>query len=149
MNALLGEISYTATGKTNIAKLMIELGLVKSDTGPFVILRRNRGSLLKRPKTDGIEITAEGRADWVGSLELRDEPVNEQAMRNTARVMIDIKADGAGRRRGREPAGICCIQRGDYSRHRRRSVSPCHGHRGNDERGIDVGLMTRDDCPSG
>ena len=44
----------------------------------------------------GIEITAEGRADWVGSLELRDAPVNGNAMRNTARVMIDLKADVLG-----------------------------------------------------
>lgn len=91
--AVLGEINYTAARKKKMVKLMTELGLEKSDTSEFVILRRNRGSLLKRPKSGGIEITAEGRADWAGSLELTDEPVDENSMRNTARVMIDLKAD--------------------------------------------------------
>jgi hypothetical protein len=35
-----------------------------------VILRRNRGELVKRPQGGGIEIVADGRAGWVGSLEL-------------------------------------------------------------------------------
>lgn len=60
LNALLGEINYTAARREKIAQLMITLGLEKSDIGPFVILRRNKGNLLKRPKTGGIEITATG-----------------------------------------------------------------------------------------
>ena len=76
-----------------MAALMSKLGLEKSDTGLFVILRRNRGGLLKRPRDGGIEITAKGRADWIGSPELRSEPIRETPMRNTARVMIDIAAD--------------------------------------------------------
>ncbi|WEX08022.1 hypothetical protein [Chelativorans sp. AA-79] len=75
LNALLGESTYPAARKRKMAELMLDLGLEKSDTGPFVILRRNRGGLVKRPKAGGIEIIAEGRADWVGSLELRDEPI--------------------------------------------------------------------------
>jgi hypothetical protein len=93
LNALLGEFSYSAAAKREMIKLMIELGLEKSDEGPFVILRRNRGGLLKRPRDGGIEIIADARADWVGSLELRDEPIDENSMRNTARAF------------GRDPVG--------------------------------------------
>ncbi len=93
LNQLLGEPNYTAIRKQKMVQLMLDLGLEKSDTGPFVILRRNKGKLLKRPKTGGIEILAAGRADWVGSLELIDEPVDEAAMRNTARVIIDLQPD--------------------------------------------------------
>jgi hypothetical protein len=96
LNALLGEFSYSAAAKREMIKLMIELGLEKSDEGPFVILRRNRGGLLKRPRDGGIEIIADARADWVGSLELRDEPIDENSMRNTARVLSDLKADVIG-----------------------------------------------------
>lgn len=96
LNGLLGLITYSPADKTRMVELMRDLGLEKSDTGPFVILRRNRGGLLRRPKEGGVAIEADGRADWVGSLELRDEPVNEHAMRNTARVMIDLKADVLG-----------------------------------------------------
>ncbi len=66
LNALLGDLDYPAAAKARMVTLLTELGLAKTDTGAFVILRRNRGGLLRRPKTGGIEIVADGRADWVG-----------------------------------------------------------------------------------
>lgn len=149
LNALLGQISYSDADKARMAQLMIELGLEKSDTGPFVLLRRNRGGLLKRPKTGGITITAGGRADWVGSFELRDEPINEHAMRNTARVMIDIEADVLGVVEAESRPVLAAFNTeilpaldGEAFRH----VMVIDG---NDERGIDVGLMSRSGYPIG
>jgi hypothetical protein len=101
LSELLGEPGYAAVAKAEMVRLMIELGLETSDTGPYVILRRNRGGLLRRPRAGGIEVIADGRADWVGSLELRDAPIDERAMRNTARVLI------AGQRNDRE---VPCVQ---------------------------------------
>lgn len=149
LNALLGEIAYSDAAKREMASLMIELGLEKSDIGPFVILRRNRGGLLKRPKSGGIEIVADGRADWVGSFELRDEPIDEHAMRNTARVIVDLKADVLGVVEAESRPVLSEFNRlllpslgGDAFRH----VMVIDG---NDERGIDVGLVTRSDFPIG
>lgn len=149
LNGLLGQIQYSAADKTRMAELMIELGLEKSDTGPFVILRRNRGGLLRRPTTGGIVIDANGRADWVGSFELRDEPVNEHAMRNTARVMIDLQADVLGVVEAENRPVLAAFNTeilpalgGDPFRH----VMLIDG---NDERGIDVGLMSREGYPIG
>lgn len=51
LNGLFGQIQYSSADKDRMSALMRELGLEKSDTGPFVILRRNRGGLLRRPKT--------------------------------------------------------------------------------------------------
>ncbi len=149
LDGLLGEIAYTPAAKAQMATLMIELGLEKSDTGPFVILRRNHGALVKRPKTGGIEIVADGRADWVGSLELRDEPVNVEAMRNTARVLGDLKAD---------VLGIVEVESRPVLNGFNHLILPAVNVTpfrhvmlidGNDERGIDVGLMCRDDYPIG
>jgi endonuclease/exonuclease/phosphatase family metal-dependent hydrolase len=149
LSQLLGEMSYTAGSRRRMAGLMIRLGLEKSDTGRFVILRRNRGGLLKRPRAGGIEITAGGRADWVGSLELRDEPINEHAMRNTARVMIDVGADVLGVVEAESRPVLAAFNSvvvaalgGTPYRH----VMVIDG---NDERGIDVGLMTREGFPIG
>src|SRR5258706_7017781 len=144
LNELLGEVTYTAATKRRIVELMEQLGLEKSDEAPFVILRRNRGALLKRPRAGGIEIVADGRADWAGSLELRDEPINEQAMRNTARVMIDVNADVLG--------VVEAESRPVLSAFNNEIVKALGGtpYRhvmvidGNDKRGIDVGLLTRD-----
>ncbi|HSK39255.1 MAG TPA: endonuclease/exonuclease/phosphatase family protein, partial [Arenibaculum sp.] len=149
LNALLGEIAYTAAAKAEMSRLMVELGLEKSDTGPFVLLRRNRGGLVRRPREGGIEIVAGGRADWVGSLELRDEPINEHAMRNTARVLSDLKADVLGVVEAESRPVL-----NDFNR----LIVPAIGGTalrhvmvidGNDERGIDVGLMCREGFPIG
>ncbi|WP_439532518.1 endonuclease/exonuclease/phosphatase family protein [Polymorphobacter sp.] len=149
LNALLGQIAYSDADKSQMADLMVELGLEKSDTGPFVLLRRNRGGLLRRPKTGGIVIDADGRADWVGSLELRDEPINEHAMRNTARVMIDLDADVLGVVEA-ESRPVLAAFNGEIVRalggNPYRHVMLIDG---NDERGIDVGLMSREGYPIG
>lgn len=96
LSRLLGEIAYPAAAKARMVELLSALGLERTDLAEFVILRRSRGGLLRRPRAGGVEITARGRADWVGSLELRDEPIDGHAMRNTARVMIDLEADVLG-----------------------------------------------------
>ncbi len=149
LESLLGQVTYSDADKRKITELIIALGLEKSDTGPFVLLRRNRGALLTRPKTGGVVIVANGRADWVGSLELREEPVDEEAMRNTARVMNDITAD---------VLGIVEVESRPVLSSFNSLIMPAVGGHpfthvmvidGNDERGIDVGLMTRKDFPIG
>ncbi|RIA46355.1 endonuclease/exonuclease/phosphatase family metal-dependent hydrolase [Hephaestia caeni] len=149
LNGLLGEIDYTQSDKNRMVELMHDLGLAKSDTGPFVILRRNRGGLLRRPTTGGIVIDANGRADWVGSLELRDAPVNEHAMRNTARVIMDLEADVLGVVEAESRPVLSAFNT---------EILPALGGQpfrhvmlidGNDERGIDVGLMSRKGYPIG
>ncbi|NYE26243.1 endonuclease/exonuclease/phosphatase family protein [Pigmentiphaga litoralis] len=144
LNRLLGQIRYRPSDKTKMAKLIVDLGMAASDTGPFVLLRRNRGGLLKRPKGGGVEIVAEGRADWVGSLELRDEPIDEQAMRNTARVINDLGADVLGVVEAENRPVLSAFNG---------QILPAIGGDafrqvmvidGNDDRGIDVGLLTRE-----
>jgi endonuclease/exonuclease/phosphatase family metal-dependent hydrolase len=147
LNALLGEMTYSARAKREMVSLMIELGLEKSDTGPFVLLRRNHGGLVKRPRAGGLEIIANGRADWVGSLELRDEPIDESAMRNTARVLSDLQAD---------VIGVVEAESRPVLNEFSRLIVPAVGGTafrhvmvidGNDERGIDVGLLCRENFP--
>lgn len=149
LNALLGEDDYTSSRKQAMAELMMELGLEKSDKGPFVLLRRNKGGLVKRPRNGGLQIIADGRADWVGSLELIDEAITENAMLNTARVMAELRADilGVVEAESRPVlsqfnASILTKVGGSPFRH----VMLIDG---NDTRGIDVGLMTRPQFPIG
>lgn len=147
LDALLGKASYSAADKDKMAALAVELGLEKSDTAEFVVLRQNKGKLLKRPRGGGVEIVADGRADWVGSLELRDEPISEVAAQNTARAIKDLGADVL--------AVVEVESRPALSDFSARMLPPVGGapyrHAmlidGNDERGIDVGLLTRDDYP--
>lgn len=147
LNQLLGQVTYTATDKRRMAGLMVELGLEKSDTGPYVILRRNSGGLVKRPRGGGLEITAEGRADWVGSFELRTEPINEHAMRNTARVLKDLEADVLGVVEAKSRPVLHDFNRLILSAIGGTPFRHVMVIDGNDERGIDVGLMTREGYP--
>jgi hypothetical protein len=97
LNALLNESVYSEADKQKIKELLVEFGLERRDDGgEWVILRQNRGKLLKRPKAGGLEIVANGRDDWIGWVELKTEPVNELAMEHTAMVMRDVNADVLG-----------------------------------------------------
>src|SRR5262245_59805899 len=84
---------YTAADKSAILTLVEELGLSKKDESEFVILRQNHGHLLKRPRNSPPEVVADGRADWIGWVELKTEAVNEIATQMTARVIQDLDAD--------------------------------------------------------
>ncbi|MBI5716377.1 MAG: endonuclease/exonuclease/phosphatase family protein [Burkholderiales bacterium] len=149
LNQLLGELNYTPARKQTMVGLMKGLGLENSDTGEYVLLRQNRGALVKRPRSGGLEIVAEGRADWAGTLELRDEPVDEVAMRNTARVMTEVGADIL--------AVVEAESRPVLSAFNQQIVSSVGGDPfsyvmvidGNDERGIDVGALSRSSCSIG
>ncbi|HET6670191.1 MAG TPA: hypothetical protein VFH15_08150, partial [Pyrinomonadaceae bacterium] len=65
LNKLLQKPTYSAATKADILESIDALGLNNSDESKFVILRQNRGSLLKRP-TSGPSpvVVAAGRDDW-------------------------------------------------------------------------------------
>lgn len=142
LNALLVKPLYSAEDKLAMVEAIGRLGLNKSDESQFVILRRNRGDLLKRPRAGPPQIIAEGRSDWIGWLELKTETVSEIAMHMTARVIQDVNADVL--------AVIEAENRIALNRLNDQLLEPLAAayHSimlidGNDERGIDVGLLTR------
>lgn len=141
MNRILGETTYTNSDKKNIIKLLTALGLAKSDSNKFVILRQNRGHLVKRG-SGGLEVVANGRGDWIGWLDLQYEAVDETATRMTARVIKDVEADVLGVVEAESRPSLLRFCR---------DVLPSVGASpyehvmlidGNDDRGIDVGIMT-------
>jgi endonuclease/exonuclease/phosphatase family metal-dependent hydrolase len=93
LNILLAHPVYSTADKTKILARLDELGLRTSDSGPFAVLRQNHGHLVTRHPDGTVEVTATGRADWIGWVELTKEPVNELAIRHTAMVLRDIAAD--------------------------------------------------------
>lgn len=149
--ALLAEAVYTDATKAAIIAELTVLGLLRSDSNANAILRQNRGNLLRRPRDKPPEIVANGRADWVGALELKRVPVNHEAMLNTARVIRDCAADVIGVVEAENRPSL-----GDFNQDI--LASPAVGGTafrhvmlidGNDDRGIDVGLMTGAAYPIG
>jgi endonuclease/exonuclease/phosphatase family metal-dependent hydrolase len=141
---VLNKPAYSATDKAEIVKLLKELGLDKKDDGgEFALLRQNRGKLLKRPKSGGVEIVAGGRGDWIGWVELKTEAVDELATRHTAMVMRDVDADVLGVVEAENRIALK-----DFSTILLKKVGAVpYAHvmlvDGNDDRGIDVGVMTK------
>ncbi|MCS6853415.1 MAG: endonuclease/exonuclease/phosphatase family protein [Elioraea sp.] len=153
LNRLFEQETYDARTKKRMLALMEALELRPPRyAGPFALIRRIRGKLVHTPRGGEPTIVADGRADWVGWCELVTEAVDEIAMLNTARVIRDVAAD------------ILAVIEAESRPVLRRfhdlllpkvGVGPGKGYRhlmvidGNDDRGIDVGLATREGFPIG
>ena len=143
LNNLLELDRYSEQDKAQIKALLIALGLERSDESTFVLLRQNRGKLLSRPTNKPIEVVADGREDWIGWLELKTAPVNQIAIRNTAQVLRDVDADIM--------VVIEAENRIALKQYSEIVLKSVEGHPyeeimiidGNDPRGIDVGVMTK------
>src|SRR5215208_5381917 len=146
LNTILQKPVYTKANKRAILASIERLDLNRRDESKFVILRQNRGRLLKKPRSGPPEVVAEGRGDWIGWLELKTEALNEVAVEMVAKVIQDVKADVL--------AVIEAEERIALSRFNGQLLKPINAAYGgimlidgNDERGIDVGLLTKPGYP--
>lgn len=143
INELLNEPVYTPAIKAEIMTLLTALGIRdRDDAGEYAILRQNRGRLVTRHNDGTVEIVAAGRLDWVGWVELKTEPVNELATQHTAMVMNDVHAQILGvveaeNRISLRDFSEILLQQIGATPYRQVMVID-----GNDDRGIDVGVMT-------
>ena len=146
LNKIFAKSNYSNADKSKILNGLDDLGVLQDDNaGEFVRLRQNRGKLLKRPQTGPVQVVANGRDEWVGWLELKTEHVNEIATQNTARVIQEVNADVVG---AIEVDNRIALLRFNEQMLPFVEADP-YPHimviDGNDDRGIDVGLMTRFD----
>lgn len=143
LNKLFQLMLYSPTDKSRMLELMGQLGVLTSDDGEMVLIRRIRGQLIRRPQTGLPEIVASGRLDWVGWCELKTGPVNEIAIENTGRVMRDVDADilavveAESRPVLKAMNDMVLAEVGGLPYPNLMIID------GNDERGIDVGIMTK------
>ena len=144
LNALIQEAVYSSSTKNELLKIMKRnKGLLTVGQSKYIRLRDIRGKFLNRPRNKPVEIAATGRGAWIGWFELEREPVKETATENTARVIGLLTAD------------ILCVVEAENRIGLKRfndEVMPkvnVQSYRhimlidGNDDRGIDVGIMTR------
>jgi endonuclease/exonuclease/phosphatase family metal-dependent hydrolase len=141
---LLQQAVYTPMIKAQIVAGLTELELDKSDTGRgLVMLRQNRGKLLKRPRNKPAEIVAAGRSGWVGWLELKTEPVNDISVKNTARVFGEVDADVWGVVEAEHRPGLVRFNEDIIEEETPASYPVVMLIDGNDSRGIDVAVMAK------
>jgi endonuclease/exonuclease/phosphatase family metal-dependent hydrolase len=143
LNELFEEPVYTDANKTRMLALMSILGLDKKNDSKFVILRESRGQFVTHSMIGGTKVKATGRGDWVGWLELKTELVNERATRNSAQVVRDVNPDVIAVIEAENRQALM-----QFSNKLMPAVGAATFEQvmlidGNDERGIDVGLMAK------
>jgi endonuclease/exonuclease/phosphatase family metal-dependent hydrolase len=144
MNGILHKTKYTDADKTKIKELRKALGFDKKDDGgEFVILRQNRGHLVKRPTSGGLQVVANGRAEWLGWLDLKMEAVNEISTRMTAKVINEIGADVVALVEAESRPSLLKFHDDVLILPHGASYDHIMLIDGNDDRGIDVALMAR------
>lgn len=151
VNLLIKQPVYTDADKAQIRNLLVVLDIYSVDaqgtirrketiSPKWAWLRKNRGTFDRQPEdaTKNVEIIANGRGDWIGWIELATEPTNETGTRMTARVIQEVNADILGI--------IEAEDRPSLVRFNEELLNGQYSHAmlvdGNDERGIDVGIMT-------
>jgi len=151
VNALFSKAAYSDADKQQIRDLLVILDIYYiNDSGAirrkltqsprWAWLRKNRGKFDRQPNdpTRSVEIIANGRNDWIGWIELAKELTNEKSIQTTARVIQDVGADIIGI--------IEAEDRPSLARFNNQLLGGLYRHvmlvDGNDERGIDVGIMT-------
>lgn len=157
VNALFKKQPYTAADKAKIKALLVVLEIYTvNDQGAvrrklslsprWAWMRKNRGSFDRQPEdeTQDVEIIATGRGDWIGWVEPAKEATNEISTRMTAKVIKEgVNAEIV--------AVIEAEDRPSLLRFNDELLEEKYRHimlvDGNDERGIDVGLMTKSGFP--
>jgi endonuclease/exonuclease/phosphatase family metal-dependent hydrolase len=146
LNDLIGQDHYSDDDKAEIIEIAgRNKGLLSKGESKYIILREVRGKFKKKPKSGPVEIVADGRADWIGWFELKRKPVKETAIENTALVIRELKTDV-----------LCVIEAENRPTLKdfNDAIIPKVGGEafdhvmlieGNDDRGIDVGILLRKD----
>jgi predicted extracellular nuclease len=142
LNTRLQKPIYSNADKEAILADLEKLGLERSDESKFALLRQNKSKLIKRPSNAAPQIVAAGRGDWIGWVELKREAVDEVATRMTAKVIQDVNADVLA---VVEAEDRVALKR--FNDQLLKTINATYDCimliDGNDERGIDVGLMTK------
>ena len=151
LNSIFQEDEYEDAQKARILELIEQLELNEREEGPLAFISRIRGTLLRRPRDGDPEVVAGGKADWVGWAELKTAPVDEIAVLNTGRVIRDVDAHILAVIEAEDRLALKTFDRFVLDRvndelpqgQRKEPYTSVMLIDGNDDRGIDVGLMTK------
>jgi endonuclease/exonuclease/phosphatase family metal-dependent hydrolase len=144
LNALFNRRVYTPADKRKMLHRLAKFGLLAArSNNPYLTLRSVRGKLLERKLGQPPRIVATGRDSWSGWIELKKEPIADAAIANTARVIAAVNPD---------ILVLVEVETRPALQHFHDKVllpliDRPYGYNmvidGNDERGIDVGILSR------
>lgn len=147
LNSLFAKAEYSDKDKDRILELMEAQRLTGSrPRNRHLEFHKLRGTLIA--KRDGSQrVVADGRSDWLGWIALKKKAVNDRAILNTARVLAAVDADILMLVEVEDRAGLSKFHDSILLPILRSTGRPGYDYQmvieGNDERGIDVGLLSR------
>ena len=150
LNSLFEEEVYSDADKERMLELVDELEFNRFNEGPLALVRKIRGAIFRRPQSSGIEVVATGRNFWIGWAELKTAPVDEIAVMNTARVIRDVNADILAVVEAESRVVLKQFSEVVFNKVKDEVGEVVQPYTqimlidGNDDRGIDVGLMTKE-----
>ncbi|HEX8695970.1 MAG TPA: endonuclease/exonuclease/phosphatase family protein [Longimicrobium sp.] len=142
--ALLAKTTYDDNNKAQITEILDRYGFGDRDrrNRPFTIQQVREKLFTVPPGSDRVRVVANGRADWVGWIDLVREDLPGDQIVNTGRVITAV-----------EPDVLCIVEVEDriaLDRFNRQVLGNEFGNAfkfdllidGNDPRGIDIGLLS-------
>ena len=143
-NELVQLDTYDAATKAELLEQLRILGLLRGDRSRWAVLRRIRGRFLTRRRNGETVVAAAGRAAWIGWAELTTEPVNELASLHIAQVMRDVGAHVLGVVEAESRELLVAFSTSLLREVGWTPYDQVMLIEGNDDRGINVGLLVRD-----
>ena len=147
---LIGQDVYSSSQKKEMLTIMGRypgLSSPQKKDSTYIRLRDIRGAFLKKPQGKPVEIAAAGRSSWIGWFELNTDPLSEVATENTARVVSLLDADILGIVEAEDRTGLKAFNDTVIKKIGGEPYEHVMLIDGNDDRGIDVGIMSRSAFP--
>jgi len=147
LNSLFAKAQYSEQDKTRMLELLTDLKLTGArPQNKHLEFRKIRGQLLAK-QAGRYRIVADGRAAWVGWIELKEREINDRAILNTARVIAAVDADVLALVEVEDRPGLIKFHDNVLRPILDSTGRPPYPYGlvvdGNDPRGIDVALLSR------
>jgi endonuclease/exonuclease/phosphatase family metal-dependent hydrolase len=148
LNALFEHEEYSDEDRARMLELLDEQRLLSTrPNNKYLALQKIRGRLFKKPKAGPAEIVAQGRASWVGWIDFKKQPIRDQAIVNTARVIAEVNADIIVLVEVDNRIALEDFHNSYVAPELKKLGHEPYGYNmvidGNDKRGIDVGILSR------
>lgn len=135
---LISKDAYTEDDKSKMLEIMGHHdGLLTKGKSDYIVLNATRGSLVNKKG----EIVPSGRGGWIGWFELQKAPVLETATQNTARVIRELKADVLCAVEAESRTALINFNESTIKDICQQTFGHIMLVEGNDDRGIDVGII--------
>jgi endonuclease/exonuclease/phosphatase family metal-dependent hydrolase len=94
-NSIVSKDFYSQDDKIKLVQLSekYKWHILNPPKNALVQLQKIRGKLFRKPQNSPLEVVANGRGDWVGWFELLRESVSWKATYNTGRVINEVNPD--------------------------------------------------------